>query len=137
MSRIVDLNNCILHIPKKQKTMSKYNATVVIALMKQAYKIPEPKLEYRFYPLRKWRFDFAWPVVREPQGITGENSGALAIEIQGGMFTQGRHTRGGALRKEWEKLNMAAILGWRILYFQPDDIYKKATMEMIQRALGI
>lgn len=44
------------------------------------------------------------------------------MEVQGGIFTQGRHTRGAALLKEHEKLNHAAILGWRVLFTTPDRL---------------
>ena len=59
--------------------------------------------EYRFHPKRRWRLDFAWPVHK------------LAVEIQGGIFTRGRHTRGAALTREYEKLNAAQLLGWTVL----------------------
>lgn len=59
----------------------------------------------------------------------------LALEVQGGIFIQGRHNRGAALLKEWEKLNAAAILGWRILFCQPQDLCMKDTVEMIRKAL--
>ena len=44
---------------------------------------PEPELEYRFHPFRKWRFDFAWPEQK------------VAVEMEGGVFIGGAHTRGG------------------------------------------
>lgn len=115
--------------------MSRYNPKIVSELMEQAYKIATPYFEYQFFPLRKWKFDMAWPVIFEPAGRPGENAGALALEVQGGIFRRGRHTRGAALKQEHEKLNMAAVLGWRVLFITPDEIYKKATMEMIKEAL--
>lgn len=39
-------------------------------------------LEHRFHPVRKWRFDAAFPVRK------------IAVEIDGGVFVQGRHMRG-------------------------------------------
>lgn len=59
----------------------------------------------------------------------------LAIEVQGGVFVRGRHTRGAALLKEWEKLNHAAMLGWRVMFVQPNDLCMGAFAEMVQRAL--
>ena len=58
--------------------------------------VPAPQAEFRFAPPRRWRFDFAWPLH------------ALALEVQGGLFVRGRHSRGAALLKEHEKLNAAA-----------------------------
>jgi hypothetical protein len=85
-----------------------------------------PSSEVVFEPERRWRFDFAWPAQK------------LALEIQGGIWTAGRHVRGAALLREWEKLNQAAILGWRILYASPDQVYKTGEIfPTIRKALEI
>jgi hypothetical protein len=101
----------------------KYNRRIVTALF-AGRRIPEPAFEHRFYPPRRWRFDLAWPDHK------------IALEVQGGIWTRGRHTRGAALLKEWEKLNTAACDGWRILYCQPDDLLKAETTTTIYRALN-
>lgn len=59
--------------------------------------------EYRFHPTRKWRFDLAWP------------DSMVALEIEGAVWVQGRHTRGSGFAKDMEKYNAAALLGWRVL----------------------
>jgi len=51
--------------------------------------------EHRFHPVRKWRFDFAFI----PQMI--------AVEFEGGVFTQGRHSRGVGLSADCDKYNEA------------------------------
>lgn len=63
--------------------------------------------EYRFHPKRRWRFDFAWPDSR------------LAVEVQGGTFSRRRsgHSSGMGLQNDYDKLNAAAVLGWRVLQF--------------------
>lgn len=61
--------------------------------------------EYKFHATRKWRFDFADP----------ENK--VAVEIDGGVFAGGRHTRGVGFRADCEKINAAAVLGWRVLRY--------------------
>ena len=68
---------------------------------------PEPVAEYRFHRDRRWRFDFAWPDVR------------CAVEIDGGAFTRGRHTRGKGFEADLEKMNEATLLGWRVFRFTP------------------
>ena len=66
---------------------------------------PEPVREYRFHPVRKWRFDVAWP------------DRLLAAEIDGGQYISmgGRHNRD----SDREKLNSATVRGWRVLRYSP------------------
>lgn len=72
--------------------------------------LPEPMREYRFAPPRRWRFDFAWP------------DRLLAVEVEGGTWAGGRHTRGSGFRADCEKYDEAALLGWRVLRFTGDMI---------------
>lgn len=85
--------------------------------------LPVPVDEYRFHPVRKWRFDYAWPTQK------------LALEIQGAVFVQGRHTRGAGLRKEYEKLNAAAVEGWRVLFVLPEQLTNGTAIQIIEAAL--
>ena len=68
---------------------------------------PMPATEYRFHPVRKWKFDFAWPRVK------------VAVEIEGGAFSKGRHTRGKGFEGDCEKYNAALDAGWRVYRFTP------------------
>ena len=64
--------------------------------------------EYRFDPIRKWRFDFAiYPADRK-----------IAVEVEG----RGRHQSFGGFVKDCEKYNAAAKLGWRVLRYTPDMV---------------
>ena len=87
--------------------------------------LPVPVFEYRFHVVRKWRIDIAFP----------ENK--LAIEVQGGIFINGRHSRGAALLKEWEKLNTLAEMGWRVMYCQPQDVCLNDFVMQIKNALAL
>lgn len=58
---------------------------------------------------RKWRFDVALP-------------DAIAIEIEGGAWTAGRHTRGKGFVADMEKYNVATLMGWRLLRFTPEQV---------------
>lgn len=88
--------------------------------------LPTPVAEYKFHPTRKWRFDWCWPLPEH----------RLALEEQGGLFVQGRHTRGAALLKEHEKLNEAAAMGFRVLFVVPKELESVATLELLRRALA-
>ena len=61
--------------------------------------------EYRFHPTRRWSFDFADPETK------------VAVEIDGGAFIGGRHTRGSGFVKDQEKLNTATSMGWRVFRY--------------------
>lgn len=65
----------------------------------------KPEREYQFDPYRRWRFDFA--LVPEQ----------IAIEIEGGIWSGGAHTRGKHFESDAAKYNRAVILGWRILRY--------------------
>jgi very-short-patch-repair endonuclease len=64
---------------------------------------PPYEKEYRFHPTRKFRFDYAFPDKK------------LAIEIEGGIWIRGRHTRPIGYAKDCEKYNIAALMGWRVI----------------------
>jgi very-short-patch-repair endonuclease len=77
--------------------------------------------EYAFCPERKFRFDFAIPQIR------------LAVEICGGLFQTrdafgrlqnlpGRHTHGAGQQKDYEKLNLALVHGWKVFQFSTADV---------------
>jgi hypothetical protein len=124
----------------------KHNPRIVEAFWK-AHGIPAPLIEHKFAEhikykdkaganrTRGWRFDYAWPLC----SWTGGNPSCikLALEVQGGCFAGGRHSRGGALRQEHHKLNTAAELGWRVIYCFPETLLTTATANLIKRCLGI
>lgn len=66
---------------------------------------PQPVSEYQFYSERKWRFDFAFV----PQKV--------AVEMEGGVFSGGRHTRGRGYTEDVIKYNQAVVMGWKVLRF--------------------
>jgi very-short-patch-repair endonuclease len=73
-----------------------------------ALKGPRLEREYRFEPTRKWRFDFAHPLTR------------IAIEIEGGVWIRGAHTRPVGFTSDCEKYNAATAAGWRIFRLTRD-----------------
>ena len=85
-------------------------ATQIPDAIFNAFGIPAPQREFRFHPTRAWRIDFAWP------------SRKLAVEIDGGIWTNGSHSRGSGLMRNMEKRNAMAVLGWRLLCYTPQSI---------------
>jgi hypothetical protein len=96
--------------------------TVFAALCK-SFGIPAPVPEYRFHPTRKWRADYAWPAAK------------IILEVEGGVWTKGRHTRGAGFLKDCEKYNAAALLGYRVLRVTPKTLESTETMDMLREAL--
>lgn len=90
----------------------------------RAMRLPVPVGEHRFHPTRRWRFDWAWTEQK------------VALEIDGGIWVQGRHTRGSGRARDMTKFSEAAIFGWRILYCTPDQVADGSVMGMLKRALG-
>jgi hypothetical protein len=96
--------------PRVYKIGGKPLAKPHLKQMFRAFGIPDPLCEYIFTTERGWRFDFAWP------------NGKIALEVEGGIWTRGRHTRGKGFFADMEKYNRAMILGWRVLRCSPDDL---------------
>ena len=85
--------------------------------------LPLPEREHRFHKTRRWRFDFAWPEYR------------VACEVEGGIWSQGRHTRGKGFQKDCTKYNEAAIDGWTVIRVTAHHIETGKAMVWIRRAL--
>ena len=79
--------------------------------------------EYRFHSTRKWRFDYAIPEHK------------IAIEVEGGVWTGGRHTSPKGFLGDMEKYNTATVMGWRVLRTTPEDLLARATFLMIRRTI--
>lgn len=98
------------------------NPSVFIAMLKAAHvAVPEP--EYKFHPTRKWRFDWAW------------TDHHVALEVEGGIWTGGRHIHAVGFVKDMEKYNAAAALGWRIIRCTPTTLNSNATLTLIKETL--
>lgn len=85
--------------------------------------LPKPTPEVRFAPPRRWRFDYAF----QPQKV--------AVEIEGGAFTRGRHTRGTGFINDMEKYNTAVCLGWRVLRFTPSQVNDGTALGFLESVL--
>jgi very-short-patch-repair endonuclease len=100
----------------------KYENTLLLHLSSNRVEIPDR--EYKFHPTRRWRFDFAYPRLK------------LAVEVEGGIWSGGRHTRGTGFEADCEKYNEAALAGWRIIRVSPKMVMDFRALEFIKRALA-
>lgn len=104
------------------KATHKIKHDIFTQLVKSVHQLEVVK-EYRFDPVRRWRIDYAIP------------SQLIAIEVEGGVYIQGRHTRGSGFVKDMEKYNELACKGWTLLRVTPDSLLTSNTLEMIQRCV--
>lgn len=81
-----------------------------------------PTSEHKFHPTRKWRFDFAWL------------DKMIAVEMEGGVWSRGRHVRPQGFIDDLEKYNAAAELGWRVLRYES---VKVEYLEQLKRILEL
>ena len=87
-------------------------------------KAPAPELEYKFLKDRRFRFDFAWP------------DRMVAVEVEGGVWTAGRHNRPSGFIADCEKYSLAALEGWKVLRVTGDHIKDGKALKWLQRALA-
>lgn len=88
------------------------------------FKIPAPVRELKFHPERKWRFDFAWPDKK------------VALEVEGGIWNGGRHTRGAAFIADCDKYNAATLAGWRVFRVTERHVKSGDIVDLVRRALS-
>lgn len=80
--------------------------------------------EYKFHPKRQWKADFH---------MTGTK---ILVEIEGGIWTGGRHTRGKGFIHDMEKYNAATVLGYQVLRFSTEQVKSGLAVRQIERLLG-
>ena len=105
----------------KRKTVSAGEAT--LALQLQAVKI-EYEREFKFCPDRKWRADFRISDTK------------ILVEVEGGIWSGGRHTRGSGFEKDCEKYNWAAANGWIVLRYSTRQVMAGEAAKGIVNAMG-
>lgn len=85
--------------------------------------------EYRFQSDRKWRFDFAVWIWR------GKAYEKFAIEIEGGVWSKGRHVRGKGFIGDMEKYNEAQRWGYKVYRFTTEQVLSGYAKEWLKEAL--
>lgn len=88
--------------------------------------LPEPIAEYQFAPPRKWRFD--WAFIDEEIKI--------AIEIEGGSWSGGRHTRGKGFANDLIKYRAAVMFGWRLLRYTTAEFADGLALGDVKELIG-
>lgn len=76
--------------------------------------------EVRFHGKRKWRLDYCHIATR------------TAIELEGGAYSKGRHTRGKGFVADCEKYNAAAALGYTVFRLATGMVTPKHVGQIIE-----
>ncbi|MGN5619224.1 DUF559 domain-containing protein [Acinetobacter sp. Brlt_5] len=106
--------------PKKvkgQKVASEGEAKLVQQL--KALKIDFVQ-EFKFHTSRKWRADFHIKNTK------------LLIEVEGGIWSGGRHTRGKGYLGDMEKYNTATMMGYQVLRFSTEQVTSGFAINQIE-----
>jgi hypothetical protein len=86
-------------------------------------RLPKPETQVKLIPGRRFRFDVVWPEYK------------VAVELQGGVYRNGRHVRGAGYESDAEKSALAQALGYMVLYVTPQQVRKGVAGVLIMQAL--
>jgi very-short-patch-repair endonuclease len=86
--------------------------------------------EFRFCPERRWRADYRLKAVM----LHGMQ---ILIEIDGAVYSMGRHTRGAGREADMRKINKAQALGYMVLSFSTTMVLRGETRSFLQEHLGL
>lgn len=87
--------------------------------------LPRPETEYQFLKTRRFRFDYAWIKER------------VALEVVGGVWVRGGHSRGKIQLRDMERRNLAQLAGWKVLEVPPAALFQSDTLDMLRQALQL
>ena len=84
----------------------------------------ECEQEFEFHPKRKWRADFH---------LVGKK---ILVEVEGAIWSGGRHTRGKGYIGDMEKYNAATMMGFQVLRFSTDQVKSGHAIQQIEKMVG-
>jgi very-short-patch-repair endonuclease len=100
------------------------NLEQMFAIKLKQRNLPEPVREYRPIPGRRFRIDFSYPDQK------------LAIELEGGTWSGGRHTRGAGFRNDCLKYALLTLAGWKVLRFTTDMVSDDTALDMVESIIN-
>lgn len=80
--------------------------------------------EFEFHPKRKWRADFH---------LVGKK---ILVEVEGAIWSGGRHTRGKGYIGDMEKYNAATMMGFQVIRFSTDQVKSGHAIQQIVKMVG-
>ena len=80
--------------------------------------------EFKFHPDRKWKADFHLIDKK------------ILVEVEGGIWSGGRHTRGKGYIGDMEKYNAATMMGFQVIRFSTDQVKSGHAIQQIEKMVG-
>ena len=90
----------------------------MLAVHMRADRLPIPEAEYPFLPDRRFRFDFAWPLLK------------FAVEVDGEV-----HRIKSRFHADIEKHALALLAGWRVLRVDGREIRSGVAVKWVGHML--
>lgn len=106
---------------KSEKVSNEFEAKLAREL--KTLKI-EFEQEFEFHPERKWKADFH---------LVGKK---ILVEVEGGIWSGGRHTRGKGYLGDLEKYNAATMMGFQVIRFSTDQVKSGHAIQQIEKMVG-
>lgn len=88
----------------------------------EGWPVPEEEVS-GLVPGRRFRCDLVW------------RADKVVVEVQGGAFVAGRHSRGMGQVKDFEKLNLLTLAGYRVLQITPRQVQDGTLTTLLGRVL--
>jgi very-short-patch-repair endonuclease len=95
----------------------------LLATQLKALKI-EFEREFKFHHKRKWKADFH---------LVGKR---ILVEVEGGIWSGGRHTRGKGYIGDMEKYNFAVMMGYQVIRFSTEQVKSGLAVQQIEKMVG-
>lgn len=108
---------------QKRKPAEDSPLEVLFAVQVRGCRLPAPVRQLAPVKGRRWRVDFAWPEAK------------LIIEIEGGVWSGGRHVRPAGFIADCDKYNALALDGWRVLRVPGDQVESGQAIQLAVLAL--
>lgn len=106
---------------KGEKVQSEGEVKLATAL--RALKI-DFEQEFKFHPERKWKADFH---------LVGKK---ILVEVEGGIWSGGRHTRGKGYIGDMQKYNAATMMGYQVIRFSTEQVKSGLAIQQIEKMVG-
>lgn len=87
--------------------------------------------EHTFHETRRWRLDFAWPLLY----LAVEIEGLVVQRLGGILVVRGRHASISGFKEDCIKYAEAACLGWTVLRFEQSQVKDLTALDFTIRAL--